>query len=147
MRITSVFGALAFLSLVALSGCQSEPGPPLLATHLEVSKPLPGMTMSVAYLSLTNNTDMTMTITKISSPQFGAIEMHESLLVDGIAKMRRIAELGISAGVTESFERGGKHLMLMRPADGAFDTKTSTTFNFYSGETLLLSVNASGGDR
>ncbi len=29
----------------------------------------------------------------------------------------------------------------------AFDAKTSTTFNFYSGETLLLSVNASGGDR
>ncbi len=147
MRITIVFAALAYLALLALSSCRSEPGPPLLATHLEVSKPLPGMMMSAAYLSLTNNTDMTMTITNISSPQFGTVEMHESLLVDGVAKMRRIAELDIAAGVTENFERGGKHLMLMRPADGAFDAETSTTFNFYSGETLLLSVNASVGDR
>ncbi len=147
MRITIVFPTLACLAVVALSGCQGEPGPPLLATHLEVAKPVPGMTMSAAYLSLTNNTDRTITITAISSPQFGAIEMHESMLIEGVAKMRRIAELEISAGVTENFERGGKHLMLMRPADDAFDAETSTTFNFYSGDTLLLSVNASGGDR
>ena len=146
MRITIVVMILACVALIGLSGCQSEPGPPLLATHLEVVKPVPGMAMSAAYVSLTNNTDVTMTITNISSPQFGAVEMHESLLVDGVSRMRRIAELEIPAGETENFARGGKHLMLMRPVDDAFDGTTPLTFNVYSGKTLLLSVNAAGGD-
>lgn len=94
--------------------------------------------MSAGYLSLANNTDEIISISHVTSPEFGSVEIHESLLEDGVAKMRRIEELTIPANSSVSLQRGGKHLMLMRPS-GALDT---VSLSFYSGDTLLLSVEA-----
>ena len=58
------------------------------------------------------------------------------LLEDGVARMRKLPELVIDDGETVTFERGGKHLMLMRPVD----TPDAVTLSLYSGETLVVSV-------
>jgi copper(I)-binding protein len=62
--------------------------------------------------------------------------MHETVIEDGIARMREIPVLEIAAGETVVFERGGKHLMLMQPVG----TPGTVTLNFYSDDVLLLSV-------
>ena len=92
--------------------------------------------MSAGYLSLNNNTNATITISHVTSPEFTAVEIHESQLVDGVAKMRKINTLSISAKSTVSLESGGTHLMLMRP-NAAID---QVSLNFYSGDSLLLNV-------
>ena len=128
---------VALLACLLLAACGGEAKPPLVATDIVITQPMPGRHMSAGYISLTNNTDAAINITHVVSPDFETVEMHESLLEDGIAKMRRIEELLIPANSTVSLERGGKHLMLMRPT-GPLET---VSLGFYSGDTLLLNLN------
>ena len=129
---------LIILSCLLASACSSDREPPLVATDLEIMAPLPGQGMSAGYLTLRNNTDGVIRITSVTSLEFAAVEMHESVIEDGIAKMRRMPELLIPKKSTVQFKRGGKHLMLMR-------RKQQTEFislNFYNDEILLLNVQA-----
>jgi len=128
---------VALLAYLFLAACGGEAKPPLVATDIVITQPMPGRQMSAGYISLANNTNAAISITRVVSPDFEAVELHESLLEDGIAKMRRIEKLTIPANSSVTLERGGKHLMLMRPT-GALET---VSLGFYSGDTLLLEVN------
>ena len=99
---------------------------------------MPGMQMSAAYLTLTNNTDDAIRITRVASPQYESVQLHESILQDGVARMRAIRALEIPAGQTVTLQRGGKHLMLMRPTAPV----ETVSLQFLDGDTLLLSVDA-----
>ena len=129
---------VALIICLILSACGGEAKAPLVASDIVITEPMPGRHMSAGYISFTNNTSDAINITHVVSPEFEAVEMHESLVEDGIAKMRRIAALTIPANSSVSLQRGGKHLMLMRPT-GALDT---VSLSFYSGDTLLLNVKA-----
>ena len=123
--------------LVVLAGC-TDKSAPLSATDLEVSPPRPGTVMGVAYLRITNATPADITITGVSSPQFEAVEMHETQVSDGISRMRKLESLTIPANGSVAFERGGKHLMLLRP-QGEME-RTTLTFNADSMPVLTVSV-------
>ena len=110
MRIVIVLIALV------LAGC-SEPQPPLVASNVEVTRPMPGMKMSAGFFVLTNNTSEPLRITAVTSPQFAAVEIHETTIEDGIARMRELEALVVPARGSVTLERGGKHLMLIRPGD------------------------------
>ena len=101
------------LSFALLAACGS-PQPPLVATDVEVTPPMPGRQMSAGYLVLTNNTDEPIVIDAVTSPHFGSVELHETTIENGISRMRQIEELVIPANGSVTLERGGKHLMLMR---------------------------------
>jgi len=130
--------SVALIACLFLAACGGEVKAPLVASDIVITEPMPGQHMSAGYISLTNNTSAAINITHVVSPEFAAVELHESLLEDGIAKMRRIEELVIPANSSVSLQRGGKHLMLMRPT-GALET---VSLSFYSGETLLLNLTA-----
>lgn len=123
------------IACALLSAC-GAPQPPLVASDVEITKPMPGRNMSAGYFVLTNNTDTAIRITGVTSPQFGRVEMHQTTLEDGISRMREIDELVVPARGSITFERGGKHLMLMQPVD----TPGTITLNFYSDDVLLLTV-------
>ena len=126
------------LAAMLIGACGAEPQPPLVATELVVTRPMPGTGMSAAYLSLTNNTEATIRITRVTSAQYGSVQLHESILENGIARMRAIPELEIRAGETLTLQRGGKHLMLMRPT-GPADV---VSLQFFDDDNLVLSVDA-----
>ena len=130
----------AFLVLLAvlLAAC-GAPNPPLVVSELEITKPMPGRSMSAGYLILTNNTDEPLRITSVDSPQFGSVQVHETTITEGVSRMRELAELIVPAHDSVTLERGGKHLMLMRPTD----LEDTVVLQFFSGGTLLLSVNYS----
>jgi hypothetical protein len=127
---------LMILLASLIAGCSVERAP-LVATDIVVSRPMPGTTMSAGYLSLTNNTTQAIRITRVSSPEFASVAMHESVLEDGMARMFPLGEVTILPGKTVEFARGGKHLMLMHPLDNI----ESVTLEFYAGKAMLLSVN------
>jgi copper(I)-binding protein len=108
-------GLIALLVL-CVAGCNAPP-PPLVASDVEVTRPMPGMKMSAGFFVLTNNTDADMRITGVTSPQFEAVEIHETRIEDGIARMRELDALVVPAHGSTTLARGGKHLMLMRPSD------------------------------
>jgi len=127
---------LLWLAFFSLTACSTDHSTPLLATEIVVSKAVPGTNMRAAYLVLTNNSNASITISHVTSPDFTTVQMHESLVEDGIASMRALRSMTIKAGQIVRFERGGKHLMLMRQVNN-LDT---ITLQFYSGDALLLTV-------
>ena len=126
------------LLIVLLSACGGPPQPDLVASDVVVARPMPGKAMTAAYLTLRNNSDRTINITRVSSSEYSLIQIHETTIEDGIARMRPLPQLEIPAGDEVKLERGGKHLMLMRPAGQSEEV----SLQFYDGETLLLSVNS-----
>lgn len=127
---------LTIILTTLLSACLAERAP-LVATDIVVPKPRPGAQMTAGYLTLRNNTTQAITITRIRSPEFESVEMHESVLEDGVARMNPLRDLTISAGQSVKFKPGGKHLMLMRPVDGI----GAATLEFYNSEAVMLTVN------
>ena len=128
---------LYLLGFFFVLACSSEQ-PPLLVEELHLARPLPGMRMSAGYLTLTNNSDQQISITRVHSAQLESVEMHESVLQDGISRMYKLQEVVILAGHSVKFEPGGKHLMLRYGTT----IPAELTLQFYAGETLLLSVGA-----
>ena len=129
------------LTLVALSALLmlacSEAQAPLTASDVVVTRSVPGMPMSAGYFKLTNNSGQAISISHVTSPQFASVQMHETIIKDEVARMVPLETLILQSGEIVSFEPGGKHLMLMRPADDI----DSVTLTFFAGESLLLSVN------
>ena len=122
--------------LVAAAGCDRPEGPPVAIANLAVTAPGTGMPMAAGYFEISNRSGTAIRIDRVSSPEYGSVEMHETIIEDGIARMREIPVLEIPDGGTVVFERGGKHLMLMQPVG----TPETVTLNFYSDDLLLLSV-------
>jgi copper(I)-binding protein len=129
---------ITFAAMAVAAGCGGNDGPPVVATDVVVTAPDAGMPMAAGYLQIDNRSGSVIRITRVSSPEYGAVEMHETVVEDGIARMRAIPVLEIANGETVVFERGGKHLMLMQPVG----EPRTITLNFYSGDVLLLSVSA-----
>lgn len=129
---------LLVLAAILIGACSAEPQPPLVATELVVTRPMPGSGMSAAYLTLTNNAEQTIRITRVTSAEFESVQIHESTLENGVARMRAIPELRIPPGESVTLQRGGKHLMLMR-STGPSD---NVSLQFFDDQNLVLSVDA-----
>jgi copper(I)-binding protein len=97
--------------------------------------------MSAAYMSLTNYTDQAISISRVASLQYESVQLHESTIEDGVARMRAIQVLEIPSGETVALRRGGKHLMLVRPTGPA----STVSLQFFAGDDLILTVDAGFG--
>ena len=95
------------------------------------------MTMSAAYMVLANNSDQAISVSRVASPQFESVALHETKTDNGVARMRALARLDIPAGGTVTLRRGGKHLML-KPKDIA----GNVSLEFFDGDDLILTVEA-----
>jgi len=70
------------------------------------------------YLTIRNSGAKDIVVEGVSSADFGAIEIHEMAVLDGVMRMRRVAQLRIPAGGTVELKPGGTHMMLFRPQRG-----------------------------
>ena len=129
---------IVLVVFAVIAGCDSGDGPPIVAANVVVTAPAPGMPMAAGYLDISNRSGTSIRITRVSSPDYESVEMHETIVEDDVARMREISVLEIEDGETVVFEQGGKHLMLMKP----IGTPGTITLNFYSDDVLLLSVSA-----
>ena len=76
----------------------------------------PGATVLAGYLRLDNRGDKTLVIGTIRSEDFERIELHRTVVDEGIARMVPVERLEILPGDSVSLEPGGMHLMLFNPA-------------------------------
>lgn len=74
-------------------------GPPTVKTH-------------AGYLDIENSGHTDVTLYEITSPDFERIEIHHSIIDDGIAKMLYQRSITIPAGSRLSFAPGTYHIML-----------------------------------
>jgi periplasmic copper chaperone A len=75
----------------------------------------PGAMMLAGYALLRNDGDAPVTLVGARSEAFGMTEIHRTVEIDGVARMREATPLTIAPGETLSMAPGGLHVMLMRP--------------------------------
>lgn len=125
--------------LAAFAACSGESQPPLVASDVIVMETMPGMNMTAAYMTLTNNSEDDIRITRVTSPAFASVELHETVVEDDVSRMRKLPELIVPAGGSATLERGGMHLMLMRQTGD----NEAVSLQIWSGDTMLLSIETS----
>jgi len=73
----------------------------------------PGQMMGAAFMTLSNNSDKTVTLTGGQSAETAAIEVHNHSMSDGVMSMQQLEELNIKAGEKVQLAPGGLHIMLI----------------------------------
>ncbi len=125
------------LPLIMASSAEFKP--PLVASNIEIIQPPPGASVGAGYMTLTNNSDAVILITRVTSPQYGAVTLHQTSVEENVARMRAVAELTIPPGESVHLKPGSMHLMLMQQRH---DVDT-VTLNFHAQDKLVLSISTS----
>lgn len=104
--------------------------------------------MLAGYMILHNPSSSEVTLTGASSPDFAAVEFHNSVVEDGVSRMREETSLAIGPGESLSFAPGGRHMMLIAPErEFTEGDKVVIQLSFADGSELHITapVRASGG--
>jgi copper(I)-binding protein len=75
----------------------------------------PVVPMRAGYLSISNESNAPMSIVAAQSEAFESVEMHETLMADGVMKMVQRDAIELPAKSTVELKPGGAHLMLITP--------------------------------
>ena len=75
----------------------------------------PTARMRSAYAVLINEGASEIEVVSASSPDFGLVEMHETRIVNDIAKMMELPSVKIAPRAQFAFRPSGAHFMLMQP--------------------------------
>jgi len=73
----------------------------------------PGVPVGAGYMTIRNRGKDNDHLIAVSSPAAGAVQVHQSLMVNGEAQMREQKALLVPAGGSLVLEPGGYHLMLL----------------------------------
>lgn len=130
------------LALCLLSTTQSYAGSAAIdVTEAWISEAPPSISINAAYLLIENHSDRSISLLKVDSPDFERIEIHRSVLSEGIANMQLQTQMDIAANGQVQFAPGNYHLMLFNPHKplraGDF---TALTLHFSDG--IHISVDA-----
>lgn len=107
---------LAISMLLLLSACEQsaqndKPLQPIEISNAWIRWMPPAVNNSGAFFMLTNNTGTELILESVEAEWAHHVMMHESTIVDGMAKMNHIDQVVIMDSV--EFKPGGKHIMLM----------------------------------
>ncbi|MBK8124626.1 MAG: copper chaperone PCu(A)C [Dokdonella sp.] len=75
----------------------------------------PGAGAMAGYLTISNGGDAAVDILAAQSDRFRMVSIHETVIENGVARMRELTRLELAPGKTVQFKPGGLHLMLMQP--------------------------------
>lgn len=107
---------VGFLTLNALSGqaetAAGSQNDELSVTEAYVRAPIPGRSMSAAFMTLSNTTEKERVLVSASAEWTKSIEIHTHKHENGVMRMRQIMSLPIPAGEEVHLQPGGLHLML-----------------------------------
>jgi copper(I)-binding protein len=132
--------SLTLLLLIAISQLScTESGPVLSVSQLQVIAPAPGRKASVAYMTIHNQGGAPAVLTGISSSQFARVELHQTVLKGGVARMQALGAVTIDANSSTDFVPGGRHVMLLDPTRALKPgDEVSLQFHFESGAILIV---------
>jgi len=106
---------LLFILAILLTGCDSLKSNGITFNDLTIYAPRAGSRVTAGFTNIINKSADAVTITSISSPQFNSVEIHETAIINGVARMVKIEALTIPEHQSVALKPGGKHLMLIDP--------------------------------
>lgn len=77
----------------------------------------PAVPVRAGYMTLHNPTAASQRIVALHSESFASVEIHQTVMQDGMMRMQQLTELQVKAGETVRLAPGGLHLMLIQPAE------------------------------
>jgi len=101
--------------ITLLTACGQAPSEAFSVKDAWVREAPPNASMMAGYVTIKNNSDQDRILTFAKSKQFNMVEIHRTIVEDGVAKMRRQDDLPIPAGGSLELKPGSYHLMLMGP--------------------------------
>ena len=152
-RAVFMFRFVASLAILGLcvSGCSAERGDETIGIVIEDAwtRPTPaGMPMGAAYFTIVNGTGEDDALVGATTPAAARVEVHESTLEDGMARMRPLAEIRVPAHGRVAVTPGGIHLMLVdltQPLVAGTRVPLTLEFREAGRMTIQLVVAARGG--
>lgn len=99
-------------------------------------------TMTAGYLQLVNRSERPRQLVAAQAERFLRVELHESVDVDGVARMEQRERIEIPAATTVELQPGGLHLMLIQRQGPALleGDRIQVTLVFADGEERTLDV-------
>lgn len=108
--------AIPGLGLLVVATAAGGAAPAGLQAHdAWIREAPPGATAMAGYVRLHNGTTEALRCDAASGPDFGAIELHRSVIEDGQSRMLRNQVIELPPGRDAVLAPGGLHLMLFRP--------------------------------
>lgn len=99
----------------------------------------PSVKVMASYMKITNQSQQTISITNINSPQFKKVEVHHSIMNNGMMRMKKIEPLILKGQQTLVLKPGSYHLMLIKPIHAiARGEQVRFNFSFDNGDKLTL---------
>ena len=80
--------------------------------HAEIVLAPPGAKMMAGYLTIWNGTQNNIDLAKVESDAFKSISLHNTEIIDGLARMRPLNGVPIPGHAELLMQRGGIHMML-----------------------------------
>ena len=99
----------------------------------------PSTKVMAGYMKITNQSQQTISITNINSPQFKKVEVHHSVMDGGMMRMKKIEPLTLKGQQKLVLKPGSYHLMLVKPAHViAKGEQVRFNFSFDNGDRLTI---------
>jgi periplasmic copper chaperone A len=132
---SAVVGA-ALMTVVPASAGES-----LQAENAWVPWAPPGLKVHVAYMTIVNRGATDQIIVSAESTDYERIELHRSVIKDGVSTMEAIGEVKVPANGRVEFAPTGLHLMLIGPRrPPALDGHVQIVLRLSSGEEVDVSA-------
>ena len=134
---------LPLILAILLTGCDSLKSNGITFNDLTVYAPRAGSRVTAGFTNIINKSADAVTITSISSPQFNSVEIHETAIINGVARMVKIEALTIPEHQSVTLKPGGKHLMLIDPKKFITEgEEINLIIELSRNETVMLSTSA-----
>jgi periplasmic copper chaperone A len=114
MAVRSIPRAGLILAVALLASHAAAAGR-LKVEHAWIRTAPPGAAMLAGYAVLHNSGDAPVIVHGASSPDFGAVSIHETTEVEGVERMQAVDQVEVAPDASVTFAPGGRHFMLMRP--------------------------------
>ncbi|MDX1698659.1 MAG: copper chaperone PCu(A)C [Thiohalobacterales bacterium] len=138
---------LCALLLLAMSAAAA--GETLEISDAWIREAPPGARVHAGYLQITNHGSEDAELTGVSGDDFGAVEIHRTVIEDGMASMHIVPRLTIPSGGGVALEPGRYHLMLFRPSRELGAGATSRLLLLFSNDScraVTATVRRDSGD-
>jgi copper(I)-binding protein len=118
----------------------------MMAENAWIREAPPGAKALAGYMTLMNHSATPRTLVGASSPAFGTVMLHRTIMEEGMAKMVHQEAITIPAKGSVTFQPNDYHLMLMKPKQAlkAGDL-VDITLDFKNGETMTVTHEVRAG--
>ena len=100
MKLSSI----TFLALLLYFSCPVHANSHITITDSWINEAPPNIKILAGYAVITNESNQEIVLTNISSPDFAHIELHRTLIEEGVAKMQKLEELVLAAAIRNTIQ-------------------------------------------